>query len=307
MKAKKLVTLAVPFMLLIGCGTDKTEAKPKEKVESKVETKEKLTKEKYPAHMSELSSELMKQVIKITEVAVNTSKDIKAVQKEFLKEEAELQKVIVKFDKVEPPKEYQDTHKDLVKAVDCYSKAYKLQAEIIKSDSKDLVKYEEKSKEFKELIRKGTELWKTGSEPIQGAIKDKVNPFPNKSNSSTTSQSNDSIQIASDGKELFGEWGNYRESVFHTGLNLREDGTYTMYDDSGKTSYEDNHMTGTWHYNGSKKEITFIPKEFVKDGKTVDAKYMEVAVDYRVEEFKNGYLKIVDTKKGNTVTAERRK
>lgn len=34
---------------------------------------------------------------------------------------------------------------------------------------------------------------------------------------------------------------------------------------------------------------------------------MEVAVDYRVEEFKNDYLKIVDTKKGNTVTAERRK
>jgi hypothetical protein len=30
MKAKKLVTLAVPFMLLVGCGTEKTEAKPKE-------------------------------------------------------------------------------------------------------------------------------------------------------------------------------------------------------------------------------------------------------------------------------------
>ncbi|WP_439876914.1 hypothetical protein ACSLGG_31140 (plasmid) [Bacillus mycoides] len=53
MKAKKLVTLAIPFMLLVGCGSDKTEAKPKEKVEFKVETKEKLTKEKYPVHMSE--------------------------------------------------------------------------------------------------------------------------------------------------------------------------------------------------------------------------------------------------------------
>ncbi|WP_439876913.1 DUF7018 domain-containing (lipo)protein (plasmid) [Bacillus mycoides] len=176
----------------------------------------------------------MKQVIKITEVAVNTSKDIKTVQKEFLKEEAELQQVIVKFDKVEPPKEYQDTHKDLVKAVDCYSKAYKLQAEIIKPDSKDSAKNEAKSKEFKEfkeLIKQGTELWKTGSEPIQGAIKDKINPSQNKSDSFTTSKSNDYIQIASGGKELFGEWGNYSDSVFHTGLNLREDGTYTMYDD----------------------------------------------------------------------------
>ncbi|MGQ0515366.1 hypothetical protein ACT453_26235 [Bacillus sp. D-CC] len=43
MKAKKLVTFAIPFMLLAGCGTDKTDAKPKEKVESKSETKEKLS------------------------------------------------------------------------------------------------------------------------------------------------------------------------------------------------------------------------------------------------------------------------
>lgn len=30
-KAKKLVMFVIPFMLLAGCGTDKTDAKPKEK------------------------------------------------------------------------------------------------------------------------------------------------------------------------------------------------------------------------------------------------------------------------------------
>ncbi|MGH0499008.1 hypothetical protein ACQVPI_22420 [Bacillus wiedmannii] len=59
MNAKKLVTLAIPFMLLAGCGTDKTDAKPKEKVESKSETKDKLSKEQYPVRMTGLSSELM--------------------------------------------------------------------------------------------------------------------------------------------------------------------------------------------------------------------------------------------------------
>ncbi|HHB1887417.1 hypothetical protein J0818_28465 [Bacillus cereus] len=52
MKAKKLVTFAIPFMLLAGFGTDKTDAKPKEKVESKSKTKEKLSKEQYPVRMT---------------------------------------------------------------------------------------------------------------------------------------------------------------------------------------------------------------------------------------------------------------
>ncbi|PHE64465.1 hypothetical protein COF68_04870 [Bacillus toyonensis] len=303
MKAKKLVTLAVPFMLLVGCGTDKTEAKPKEKVESKSETKEKLTKETYPQRMSDLSSELMKQVLKMTDLAKDPTKDTETIEKNFLKEEPNLQKVIAKFDKVEPPKEYKDSHKDLVKAVDCYSKAYKLQAEIIESGSKNTEKNREKSEEFKKLINQGVELWKTGSEPIQNAIKGKDTV----TSSSETPKSNEDIKISFDGKELIGEWGNYKEGVFRTGLTLKEDGTYSMYDDSGKSSYEENHMTGTWYYSDRKKEITFIPKEFVKDGKTIEQKNMEVAVDYRVEEFNDNKLKIVDTKKGNTVTAERRK
>ena len=73
-KAKKLVTFAIPFMLLAGCGTDKTDAKPKEKVESKSETKEKLSKEKYPTRMTGLSSELVQKITVITEIAMDKTK-----------------------------------------------------------------------------------------------------------------------------------------------------------------------------------------------------------------------------------------
>lgn len=58
-------------MLLAGCGTDKTDAKPKEKVESKSETKEKLSKEQYPVRMTGLSSELMNKISSITEIALD--------------------------------------------------------------------------------------------------------------------------------------------------------------------------------------------------------------------------------------------
>lgn len=74
MKAKKLVTLAIPVMLLVGCGTDKTDAKPKGKVESKAETKDKLSKEKYPVRMMNLSSELTQKITVITEIAMTKAK-----------------------------------------------------------------------------------------------------------------------------------------------------------------------------------------------------------------------------------------
>lgn len=61
-------------MLLAGCGTDKTDAKPKEKVESKSETKEKLSKEKYPTRMTGLSSELVQKITVITEIAMDKTK-----------------------------------------------------------------------------------------------------------------------------------------------------------------------------------------------------------------------------------------
>ncbi|WP_144506285.1 DUF3994 domain-containing protein [Bacillus mycoides] len=169
-----------------------------------------------------------------------------------------------------------------------------------KTDEKAVKAKAEKSKD---LLKQGSELWATGFKPIQDVIVGKTDS----SSTSETSSSNENVQITLGGKELIGEWGSYKGADFHKGLEFREDETFTLYDDSGKTSYEENHMEGTWFYSQDKKQVTMMPKEFVKDGKKIDEKQMEVAVDYKIEYFKDGSLKMVDTKKGNRITAERRK
>nr|WP_235676348.1 hypothetical protein [Bacillus mycoides] len=131
MKAKKLVTLAVPFLLLVGCGTDRTEATPKEKVESKAVTKEKLSKDKYPERITVISSEFLQKVTDMSETAKDRTKSDKEASKTLLAQVNDIQKTIKKFDTIEPPIEYQDTHKDILKAVDCYKEAYSIQEEIV--------------------------------------------------------------------------------------------------------------------------------------------------------------------------------
>ncbi|MFK4414742.1 hypothetical protein ABH961_003285 [Bacillus sp. RC251] len=165
MKAKKLVMLAIPVMLLVGCGTDKVDSKAKDKVESKAETKEKLSKDIYPVRMTSLSSELMGKITNIVEVAMNKEKDEKTLKKEVLKQESELQTIIAKFDKIEPPKEYAKSHKDLLKAVDCYSKAYSKQAKYFKANEKDIDP--DKKQEITELIERGNKYWISGFQPVQ--------------------------------------------------------------------------------------------------------------------------------------------
>ncbi|MED1047807.1 DUF3994 domain-containing protein [Bacillus mycoides] len=311
MKAKKLVTLAVPFMLLVGCGTDKTEAKPKEKVESKEETKEKLSKEKYPTRMTNLSSELVQKITVITELAMDKDKDEKSLVKEIVKEESEVQKSIAKFKKIEPPKEFEDSHKEILKAVDCYSKAYALQVEIIKGKGKVTDEDRNKSQKSMDLIKEGNEYWQKGYAPLQDAQLDQANAIGKKTGvqfdkPSTSNSDDDSVQVSKDGKELLGEWGSYKGSEFHKGLDFREDNSFTAYDDTGKSSYEDNHMTGTWLFDADKKQVTLLPTEFVKDGKKIDAKNTNAFVEYKLEFLRAGSLKMTDSK-GNTITAERRK
>jgi hypothetical protein len=309
-KAKKLVTFAIPFMLLAGCGTDKTDAKPKEKVESKSETKEKLSKEKYPTRMTGLSSELVRKITVITEIAMDKPKKETDLKKEIQKEESELQKIIAKFKKIDPQKEFEDAHKEILKAVDCYSEAYALQVEIIKGKGK--VTDEDREKSLKSQwtwINEGNKYWHKGFVPIESHNEKEAKALgfdvdtKTDSKSSTTSD-NGNVQISADGKELFGTWGSYRGSEFHKGLDLREDNSFTAYDDTGKSSYEDNHMTGTWLYNADKKHVTMIPTEFVKDGKKIDARQMNAVVDYTVEFLRAGSLRMVDSK-GNKLEVEK--
>lgn len=301
MKAKKLVTLAVPFMLLVGCGTDKTEAKPKDKVESKASTKEKLSKEKYPERVTALSTEFLQKVTDMSETAKDRTSSDKEVSKKLLAQVRDTQKTIKKFDAIEPPVEFQDANKDILKAVDCYKEAYSIQEEILTSDKKaDDKEVKAKGEKSKDLLKKGSELWASGFKPVQDAIVGKTDSL------STSTPSNKEVQLSISGKELVGEWGSYEGSEFIKAVEFREDGTYTAYDDKGKTPYEKNHMEGSWHYNQEMNEVSLTAKEIVKDGNKIDASQFKVAVDYKVESFKDNSFKMTD-KKGNSLQAVKRK
>lgn len=165
MKAKKLVSLAIPVMLLVGCGTDKVDSKAKDKVESKAETKEKLSEDKYVEYMTSLESDLMGKIQDLVQVPVGNDKDDKTIKKEIAKQESELQTIIAKFDKIEPPKEYANSHKDLLKAVDYYSKAYSKQAKYYDASIRNIDP--SKKKEVSELIENGNKYWVSGFQPVQ--------------------------------------------------------------------------------------------------------------------------------------------
>ncbi|MEM5605232.1 hypothetical protein AAHB51_15250 [Bacillus cereus] len=155
MKVKKLVTLAVPFMLLVGCGSEKTDAKPKEKVESKAETKEKLSKDKYPDRITAISTEFLQKVTEMSETAKDRTTSDNEVSKKILAQVKDIQKIIKKFDTIEPPVEYRDAHKDILKAVDCYKEAYSIQEEILTSDKKaDEKELKDKAVKSKDLLKK---------------------------------------------------------------------------------------------------------------------------------------------------------
>ncbi|MBY7120728.1 DUF3994 domain-containing protein [Bacillus sp. 16GRE42] len=315
MKVKKLVTLAVPFMLLVGCGSEKTDAKPKGKVESKAETKEKLSKDKYPERITAISTEFLQKVTEMSEIAKDRTTSNKEVSMKILAQLKDIQKTIKKFDTIEPPVEYQEAHKYILKAVDCYKESYSIQEEILTSDKKaDEKALMDKADKSKELLKKGSELWASGYKPIQDTIVGKSNEsknnFESKTDSPSTSDtstfSNKDVQLSITGKELVGEWGSYEGSEFIKAVEFRKDGTYIAYDDKGKTPYEQNHMEGSWYYTQEKKQVFLTAKEVVKGGNKIDTSQLKVAIDYNVESFKDGSFKMTDVK-GNSLQAVKRK
>ncbi|PFZ05609.1 hypothetical protein COL60_22360 [Bacillus pseudomycoides] len=301
MKAKRLITLALPIMLLGGCATDKAETKAKDKVEAKSETKEKVVKEKiskedYPDRMYKIRSDLELTINELTVIAGKTkdkSNDIKELNKELFEKEDELQKIISNFRKIEPPKEFEEQHKTILKGVDCYSEAFETQFKSAKSGS--ITK--EKIEKSKDLMSKGNEYFNEGYTPLADAIA---------SVGAKKLQETKHSEFPKDSKEFVGEWGHFEGSEFVKALDFKEDGTYTIFDDKGKTSFEDNHMTGKWSYKPDSKQFTMTIGEYVKDGQKMDASQLNESVDYTLEIFLDDYINMVDAK-GNRIDVQKRK
>ncbi|EOP59358.1 MULTISPECIES: DUF3994 domain-containing protein [Bacillus cereus group] len=299
MKAKRLITLALPIMLLGGCATDKAETKTKDKVEEKAVTKEKIEKDKYPDHMYKIRSDLELELNKFMQIAAQTkdkSNDILKLNKELYAKETEIQEIITKFHKIEPPKEFEKEHETILKGVDCYSESFTLIVKSAKSNS--ITK--EKTQKSKDLVLKGNDYLKEGYTPLSDYIADRGEKRLKQQESTKNSE------FPKYAKEFVGEWGHFEGSEFVKAIDFKEDGTYTIFDDKGKTSFEDNHMTGKWSYKPDSKQFTMTIGEYVKDGQKVDSSQMHESVDYTLEIFFNDYLNMVDAK-GNRIDVQKRK
>ncbi|MED1060465.1 DUF3994 domain-containing protein [Bacillus mycoides] len=288
MKAKRLVSLALPIMLLGGCATDSVEKKADTKVEAKtkVEEKEKLSGTDYMARMFALDNTLETKIAGLVELSAKTkdrSNDIKVLNKEILEKADEVNEALADFDKVEPPKEFEEPHKTILKAVDCYKEAFETQIKLGKSGSIS----KEKTKELQELMLKGNDYLKEGYKPIKDAYDEKMKSKANE-------LQNKSVGISQNGKELLGEWGSSKGGKFTKGLDFKEDGTYIIYDDVNNTPYETTHMQGKWSYNAEKQQVKMTIDEFVKDGKKVDPSQMKESIDYDVMYFTSDSLVMMD-------------
>lgn len=291
MNAKKLVSLAIPVMLLVGCGTDNVDKKADTKVakiEVKAEDKEKLSLEAYPSKMSNLHYELKMKMEEVTAIAGSKDKDVKEQNKKTLKSVDELQEIFVKFYKVDPPKEFEEQHKSVLKAIDCYKEAFDTQLSLAKSGS--VTKKE--TEKLKDLMYKGNDYLEEGMTPIEGAVEHTKGPS--------------SIPLSKDGKEIVGEWGSYLGDKFTKGSEFRQDGTYTIFDDEDNTPYENSHMDGKWSYNGDTREMTLTIDEYVKDGKKAEPGEMKQSMIYKMENFTDtGYKMVGDD--GSTMRQVKRR
>ncbi|MGG2016457.1 DUF3994 domain-containing protein [Bacillus sp. S10(2024)] len=302
---RKLLAVALPVMMLGGCAVvtldkkEDTKVQSKEKVETKekAEPKKKLEKKEYIKEISFLEDQLETKIGEITQIAGKTkdkTNDIKELNKEMIEKEKEIQETIAKFDRIEPPKDLEDAHKTILKAVDCYSKAF---ANIVKLEKTGSLT-KKASEDSKELVLKGNDLLQEGFKPIKKAQLDAIESVP--------VEPTDYVKSLKDGKDLVGEWGTYQGSEFRKGIDFKEDGTYIAYDDSGKTSYDENHMLGTWSYKADTKQVNLTAKEFVKDGKKLDTTSSVMSVDYTVTYFEADKLSMKEPK-GTGFSVMRRK
>lgn len=175
MNAKKLLGVAVPVMLLFGCGvSEKTNTSKQEKTEeSKVKEsksnskKEKVSKEDYPNKVYTLGVEFDKLFAEHNNITREVF-DGKKKKSDVVDSVKELNKMLDKFESIDPPAEYVNQQKDFEKAIGYFRESFSLINEVFTRKEKR----EKGDKTDKELIEKSEKLVKEGDIYWLKAFKD---------------------------------------------------------------------------------------------------------------------------------------
>ncbi|MGG3528227.1 DUF7018 domain-containing (lipo)protein [Bacillus pseudomycoides] len=163
MKRNKVLSVAIPIMLLAGCGgVDKASTDNKSKVEAKQENKKvKLSKEDYPNKVYELCLDFNRKYTEHEWILNRPAR--KSTQDSSLETlQSQLDGLITVTDKVlniEPPSEYEDVHKNVVESMNHFKKSFELNKKIYGAKDKTTSSHLAMVKESDEELKKAKECW----------------------------------------------------------------------------------------------------------------------------------------------------
>ncbi|MGY3190611.1 hypothetical protein [Lysinibacillus sp. TE18511] len=137
MKATKLVSLAIPILLLVGCVIENKESTPKTEQLSKSTMKTVISEKQYPYYICEqlVEFQYMKDLF-----IVNSMKAMKEKEKEkdILKTANKMDKILDNMEYIKVPDKYKDIHKDIQVGVTDARKATKLVKDASKEDKPNM-------------------------------------------------------------------------------------------------------------------------------------------------------------------------
>ncbi|MBJ8149542.1 hypothetical protein [Bacillus cereus] len=147
MRAKKLVTLAVPFMLLVGCEVGDKDSTHKTEQTSKAITKTVISEQQYPYYICEQVVEFQ---FKKDELLLNLGESLKDKEKAkaVSKTSNEIDKILDNMEHIKVPDTYKDIHKSIQEGVTEARKATKLIKDAGKEDKQKIQEATMKGTEF---------------------------------------------------------------------------------------------------------------------------------------------------------------
>ncbi|MGG2016422.1 DUF7018 domain-containing (lipo)protein [Bacillus sp. S10(2024)] len=315
MKAKKLVGIAVPVMLLLGgCATTEKSSKEVKTEESKISKvkaesdvkKVRVLAEDYPQYLIDLGNEFDSEFKTLTTRLDNSLKG-SATKEDILSSIDSVNKVIAKFEAIDPPNKYINSQKDIEKAIVKYKKSLSVLKDGYtrdKSNSNDKRTDKEIVEQAETLLREGDVYWIAVYKDMKNEItKSKGGGLESKELKDSTTSSGIEYENVKrnivDGTEIIANWGIIRDGKFNP-LFILKGGSpkgfelYTAGDYPNKTNYAE----GIWEYDKSSMTLKLHISKQIANG--TEAEVIQKDVEYKVQNYDTKNLQLYNEKAKTT-------
>lgn len=169
MKATKLVSLAIPILLLVGCGVENKESTPKTEQVSKSTMKTVISEKQYPYYICEqlVEFQYLKDLFIVN--SMKATKD-KEKEKDILKTANKMDEILDNMEYIKVPDKYKDIHKDIQVGVTDARKGTKTIKDASKEDKPNM--QEAVLKSMPHLSGVDGEYWKRAMRELSKENKD---------------------------------------------------------------------------------------------------------------------------------------